>query len=176
MADFASKLRENPETAVNRSLLAYGFGYDIRIRSIERALFDYGRRRTPHHILRIVFRHRAWRNRGLGRTVRRRQELAADRFRTAQSARVRRFTVGWPFRRRFHPAAVARAGRVPAAEAGPVGRHARRGRRRFVCRSRLPYASRRERSRDHAGSPPPTRCRTAESVRPWTIWVAPTSI
>ena len=70
MADFASKLRENPETAVNRSLLAYGFGYDIRIRSIERALFDYGRRRTPHHILRIVFRHRAWRNRGLGRTVR----------------------------------------------------------------------------------------------------------
>ncbi len=42
------------------------FGYDIRIRSIERALFDYGRRRTPHHILRIVFRHRAWRNRGLG--------------------------------------------------------------------------------------------------------------
>lgn len=42
MADFASKLRENPETAVNRSLLAYGFGYDIRIRSIERALFDYG--------------------------------------------------------------------------------------------------------------------------------------
>ena len=68
MADFASKLRENPETAVNRSLLAYGFGYDIRIRSIERALFDYGRRRTPHHILRIVFRHRAWRNRGLGRT------------------------------------------------------------------------------------------------------------
>lgn len=61
MADFASKLRENPETAVNRSLLAYGFGYDIRIRSIERALFDYGRRRTPHHILRIVFRHRAWR-------------------------------------------------------------------------------------------------------------------
>lgn len=122
MADFASKLRENPETAVNRSLLAYGFGYDIRIRSIERALFDYGRRRTPHHILRIVFRHRAWRNRGLGRTVRRRQELAADRFRTAQSARVRRFTVGWPFRRRFHPAAVARAGRVPAAEAGAVGR------------------------------------------------------
>lgn len=73
MADFASKLRENPETAVNRSLLAYGFGYDIRIRSIERALFDYGRRRTPHHILRIVLRHRAWRNRGLGRTVRRRQ-------------------------------------------------------------------------------------------------------
>lgn len=61
MADFASKLRENPETAVNRSLLAYGFGYDIRIRSIERALFDYGRRRTPHHILRIVLRHRAWR-------------------------------------------------------------------------------------------------------------------
>ena len=122
MADFASKLRENPETAVNRSLLAYGFGYDIRIRSIERALFDYGRRRTPHHILRIVLRHRAWRNRGLGRTVRRRQELAADRFRTAQSARVRRFTVGWPFRRRFHPAAVARAGRVPAAEAGAVGR------------------------------------------------------
>ena len=121
MADFASKLRENPETAVNRSLLAYGFGYDIRIRSIERALFDYGRRRTPHHILRIVFLHRAWRNRGLGRTVRRRQELAADRFRTAQSARVRRFTVGWPFRRRFHPAAVARAGRVPAAEAVLLG-------------------------------------------------------
>lgn len=25
-------------------------------------------------------------------------------------------------------------------------------------------------------SPPPTRCRTAESVKPWTIWVAPTSI
>lgn len=103
MADFASKLRENPETAVNRSLLAYGFGYDIRIRSIERALFDYGRRRTPHHILRIVFRHRAWRNRGLGRTVRRRQELAADRFRTAQSARVRRFTVGWPSADDFTP-------------------------------------------------------------------------
>ena len=159
MADFASKLRENPETAVNRSLLAYGFGYDIRIRSIERALFDYGRRRAPHHILRIVLRHRAWRNRGLGRTVRRRQELAADRFRTAQSARVRRFTVGWPFRRRFHPAAVAR-----------------RWRRRFVCRSRLPYASRRERSRGRAESPPPMRCRTAESVKPWTIWAVPTSI
>ena len=163
MADFASKLRENPETAVNRSLLAYGFGYDIRIRSIERALFDYGRRRTPHHILRIVFRHRAWRNRGLGRTVRRRQELAADRFRTAQSARVRRFTVGWPFRRRFHPcssgAQVAYLPQKPVLLGETVAR-------RFVCRSRLPYASRRERSRDHAGSPPPTRCRTAESVRP----------
>lgn len=23
---------------------------------------------------------------------------------------------------------------------------------------------------------PPTRCRTAESVKPWTIWVAPTSV
>ena len=144
MADFASKLRENPETAVNRSLLAYGFGYDIRIRSIERALFDYGRRRTPHHILRIVFRHRAWRNRGLGRTVRRRQELAADRFRTAQSARVRRFTVGWPFRRRFHPAAVARAGRVPAAEAGAVGRDGGAGDPLCRSRARLPYASRRD--------------------------------
>ena len=172
MADFASKLRENPETAVNRSLLAYGFGYDIRIRSIERALFDYGRRRTPHHILRIVFRHRAWRNRGLGRTVRRRQELAADRFRTI---RARQAIYGWMA---VPPTISPRSSGARRSRTCRRSRccWARRWRRRFVCRSRLPYASRRERSRDHAGSPPPTRCRTAESVKPWTIWVAPTSI
>ena len=175
MADFASKLRENPETAVNRSLLAYGFGYDIRIRSIERALFDYGRRRTPHHILRIVLRHRAWRNRGLGRTVRRRQELAADRF-SHGSIRARQAIYGWmAVPPTISPPQQWRAQVVvPAAEAGACW--ARRWRRRFVCRSRLPYASRRERSRGRAESPPPMRCRTAESVKPWTIWAVPTSI
>ena len=66
MADFASKLRENPETAVNRSLLAYGFGYDIRIRSIETCAVRYAppsarcsAENSASHCLLIVARKQA---------------------------------------------------------------------------------------------------------------------